>query len=224
MVLRRLSCLVVPIAIGTASLLTACSSRSYLHKYEFQDGYYQYRQGKEPFKRVYISVADDSAKIFQNNELVNVRPGVDQTALKHTFDFDVMIVPFKFRPMAQGAPRQLHADANGQVFLGWRVDRFRIKYLTTPSGTKRIPLHRGLAIGGFAGLGATPVTPWTTNYQTQDEYAGLVVTRGLAGLIGVNNLTFGLGVGWDYLTDRDKNIWIYQNKAWYGITVGLNLN
>jgi hypothetical protein len=217
---RRSSCLL----LLAASLLTACSSRSYLHKYQFQDGYYQYRQGKEPLKRVYISVAEDSAKIFHNNEQIQIRPGVDQLALKHSFDFDVMIVPFKYRPAAEGAPRALHADANGAMFVGWRVDRFKIKYLNTPSGAKRIPLHRGLAIGAFAGLGATPVTPWTTNYQTQDEYQALVLSRGIAGLVGVNNLTFGIGIGWDYLTDRDKNIWIYQNRPWWGITVGLNLN
>jgi hypothetical protein len=216
--------LLIPILIGTVSLLTSCSSRSYLHKYEFQDGYYQYRQGDEPFKRVYISVGDDSTRIFHNDVPVKVLPAIDQVALKHSFDFDVMIVPFKYRPSAEGAPRQLHADANGSLFLGWRTDRFKIKYLKTPSGIKRIPLHRGLALGAFGGLGATAVNPWTTNYQTQDEYAALVLNRGIAALIGVNNLTFGLSIGWDYLTDRDKNIWIYQNKAWYGITVGLNLN
>lgn len=43
-------------------------------------------------------------------------------------------------------------------------------------------------------------------------------------MIGVNNLTVGVGVGWDYLTDRDKAIWIYQNKPWIGVTIGLNIN
>jgi hypothetical protein len=43
-------------------------------------------------------------------------------------------------------------------------------------------------------------------------------------MLGVNNLTVGLGVGWDALTDRDKDIWTYQNKPWFGLTVGLNLN
>ena len=43
-------------------------------------------------------------------------------------------------------------------------------------------------------------------------------------MIGLKTLTVGFGVGWDYLTDRDKNIWIYQNKPWIGLTLGLNLN
>jgi hypothetical protein len=57
-----------------------------------------------------------------------------------------------------------------------------------------------------------------------EEYNGMVLTRGLAFMVGINTLTVGLGVGWDYLTDRDKDIWIYQNKPWYGLTLGLNLN
>jgi hypothetical protein len=60
--------------------------------------------------------------------------------------------------------------------------------------------------------------------MTTAEYSGFVLTRGLAAMVGVNDLTFGIGVGWDYLTDRDKDIWVYQNKPWYGLTVGLNLN
>lgn len=210
--------------ILAASLLSACSSSSYLHKYEFQDGYYQYRQGNSPLKKVYIAVEDDTARIFQDNKQVQVTPGVDQLALKYSFDFDILTVPFKYRPPSQGARRQLHADANGSLFVGWRVDRFKIKYLNTPAGIKRIPLHRGLAVGAFGGIGAAAVTPWTTNYQTQDEYAALAVTRGVSALIGINNLTFGLCVGWDHLTDQDRHIWIYQNKAWYGIAIGLNLN
>ena len=84
--------------------------------------------------------------------------------------------------------------------------------------------HSAITVGGFGGLGSAFISPWTTNYRTTDEYDGLVLSRGLAFMVGINSLTVGLGVGWDYLTDRDKDIWIYQNKPWYGITLGLNIN
>ena len=57
-----------------------------------------------------------------------------------------------------------------------------------------------------------------------DEYTGFVLSRGIAAMAGISNLTVGIGVGWDNLTDRDRTIWIYQHKAWYGVTIGLNLN
>ena len=68
------------------------------------------------------------------------------------------------------------------------------------------------------------VSPWTTNYKTTDEYNAFILSRGFAAMVGFNNLTVGLGIGWDYITDRDKDIWIYQNQAWYGLTLSLNLN
>ena len=85
-------------------------------------------------------------------------------------------------------------------------------------------LHWGLSGGVFGGFGSTPITPWTTANRTMDEYNGFVLSRGVAVMGSINRLTVGLGVGTDYLTDRDKDIWIHQNKAWYGLTIGINLN
>lgn len=43
-------------------------------------------------------------------------------------------------------------------------------------------------------------------------------------MLGVKALTVGIGVGWDNLVDRDTDIWVYQFKPWYGLTLSLNLN
>lgn len=108
--------------------------------------------------------------------------------------------------------------------LGDDVYDFRQKGTQYQKRSKQSLGHRGITAGIFAGIGSTAVTPWTTSNLITDEYNGFIVSRGLAVMIGVNELTVGIGVGWDYLTDRDKDIWIYQNKPWYGLTVGLNLN
>lgn len=108
--------------------------------------------------------------------------------------------------------------------MGYRIDRFKITKTKTPNGFRQSFRHRAVSIGGFGGIGSAVVAPWTTNYQTTDEYAGFIVTRGLAAMVGINQLTVGIGVGWDHLSGRDKNIWIYENRPWYGLTVGLNLN
>jgi hypothetical protein len=212
--------------ISIAAIFGGCSNRSNLHKYEFQEGYYRFRQIPGKFEKVYVSFKEDSVTIYRNNETIPAYPnyGVDQVYLKRGFDFDILTMPFKYRPTSQGFPRQLNANVNGNGFVGIRFDRFRINFVENPAGVSRFQTHRGMSIGAFAGLGSAAITPWTTNYRTPDEYEGLILSRGFAALVGVNNLSFGLGIGWDYLTDRDKSIWIYQNKPWWGVTVGLNLN
>jgi hypothetical protein len=135
-----------------------------------------------------------------------------------------MTVPFKYRTGSYQLPRQLTTDFNGNVFVGYRIDRFTLQYKKTPFGTRLQKGHHALTAGGFFGIGTTAVTPWTTYYRITDEYYGLIVSRGFAIMFGLNSLTFGAGLGWDRLTDRDKNIWIYQDKPWYGVTFGLNLN
>ena len=208
-------------------VLNACSSIKDSPKYQLSDGRYEFRQPGAKYKKVLLYVKEDTVRIFLEGKIKEPfipEPLKDQFFLKHSFDIDVITVPFKYRPITIGLPRQLTTDFNGNVFIGYRVDRFRLINRETPVGWKQIYKHRGLSIGGFSGLGSTAITPWTTNNKTTDEYNGFILTRGLALMVGVNNLTVGIGVGWDYLTDRDKDVWIYQNKPWYGLTLGLNLN
>lgn len=204
-----------------------CSSVRNTHKYELDDGRYLFRQPDEKFRPVYVYVHDDSVSLFEDETGSKpIQPQVlkDEIFVKRSFDIDVIAVPFKFRPAAVNLPRQLTTDFNGNLFLGYRVDRFRLIHKKTPIGWKRFYKHRGLSIGGFGGLGTAAITPWTTNNLMTDEYTGFVLSRGLAVMVGIDNLTVGAGIGWDNLTDRDKHIWIYQNKPWFGLTIGLNLN
>jgi len=223
---RRSKVRVIPVFIVMAALY-GCSSTRNSHKYELSDGRYSFRQDGEKFRKVYAYVDGDSVSLFSDEKGSQaVIPQVlkDEFLIKRSFDVDVIAVPFKFRPASVNLPRQLTTDFNGNLFLGYRVDRFRLIHKKTPIGWKRYYKHRGISVGGFGGLGTSAITPWTTNNLMTDEYTGFVLSRGLAAMIGLDNLTFGVGIGWDHLTDRDKKIWIYQNKPWFGLTLGLNLN
>ena len=206
---------------------SACSSIKDSPKYQLGDGEYAFRQPQQKYKKAFVYVEGDSVRIFlaENAKALYI-PELhkDQFFLKRSFDVDVMTVAFKFRPIAAGLPRQLTTDFNGNIFVGYRVDRFRIRQKETPKCWKQTNKHRGLSIGAFGGLGSTSVTPYTTVNKITEEYSGFIVSRGFAAMVGVNNLTVGIGIGWDYLTDRDKDVWIYQDKPWYGLTLGLNLN
>lgn len=221
MILRVLYFFVLLMAI------VGCSATKDAPKYELSDGRYLYQQPGEKFRHVHAYVDADSVSLFVDEK--GTQPIVpvilkDEIFIKQTFDVDVVAVPFKFRPASVNLPRQLTTDFNGNIFFGYRIDRFRFIHKSTPVGWRRFYKHRALSVGAFGGLGAAAITPWTTNYQMNDEYTGFVLSRGIAVMAGISNLTVGFGVGWDNLTDRDKTIWIYQHKAWYGVTIGLNLN
>ena len=207
--------------------LLSCSTLKESPKYELGDDHYRFRQKPKGYQDAWVYVSDDSITILSYEDpdvAIPVRRNEDLLFLKRSFDIDVMTVAFKFRPASLNLPRQLTTDFNGNVYLGYRFDRFRVRYTKTPYANKPSVGHRGITAGIFGGIGATAVTPWTTNNLQGDEYSAPILSRGLAVMLGIRDLTVGLGVGWDYLTDRDKNIWIYHNKPWYGLTAGLNLN
>jgi hypothetical protein len=209
------------------AMLSACASVSNSPTHQLNDGTYLYKQKGDKYTKAFVYSINDSIKVFTDADGKNE---IDHNGfaprffVKPGFDLDVMTVVFKYRPGARNLPRQLLTDFNGNVFAGYRVDRFKVRHRQTPLGIKTIYSHRNFSLGVFGGLGSTAITPWTTNYLTTDEYNGFILSRGIAMLLGLNTVTVGAGVGWDSITDRDKDIWIYQNKPWYGLTVGLNIN
>jgi len=195
------------------------------HKYELTDGKYRFlKEGKYIPIRLYVQ--DDSVAIFarKGDEAVQREKFGTEKFLKQSLDVDINTVLFKFRPANASLPKQLTADFNGNVYLGYRLDKFGIRHQQTPVGIKKQTQHFALSAGTFVGMGATQVTPWTTNNAITREYSGLVFSNGISVLSGINNLTVGVSIGWDHLNGRDKQKWIYQREVWYGLTLGLNLN
>ena len=211
------------------SIILFFTSRSFSQstaESELRDGHYIFRQlGKAP-EKILLHVGDDTLKILSidGNHIIIPESGTDEVFLKTSFDIDAMILLFKYRPGTSGFPRQLNTNFNGNIYFGYRVDRYKLKFNKNRPELKKELHHLGFTVGGFGGLGSTFISSWTTNYQTTDEYDGFILMRGISAMIAFNNLTFGGGIGWDYLTDRDKNIWIYQNKPWLGLTLSLNIN
>ena len=205
--------------------VSACSNVKVLSKYELSDGKYWFHQRGEKYHRVDLEIIEDSINIYQGQEKVKPDLLKDQYLFQTNLDLDILYALFKYRPAESSLPRQITNSFNANLFLGYRLDRFHLKIKRTHSGKPLYKmLHRSVALGAFTGIGASTVAPWTTRYQTTDEYNGLVISRGAMLLGGINSVTVGLAVGFDRLTDRDKHIWIYQDQPWYGLTLGLTLN
>ncbi|EMR01129.1 hypothetical protein [Cesiribacter andamanensis] len=224
-------------------MLAACSSLSESAKFELNEGYYkEKRLGAD--RQVYVYASEDTLVAFpvqKRGEQLAVDtaaatalafPAVAsgqglpaQTYHAYSFDLDVLAIPFKYRPTTVGHPRQLGTQFSGALYAGYRTDRYRIRYRHTPLGiAHRRITHYGYSIGLFSGIGAEPINPWVTRNRYADEYDGVVWMNGLAAIIGINSFTFGLAIGADRLLDRNRSIWIYQNRPWLGLAVGLNLN
>jgi hypothetical protein len=213
------------LALGLAFLAASCATITNSPKYQLNNGYYDFRQQGNRYKKVFVEVTDDSVKIYPSNgESITILPSSDEFFRTRTFDLDVTTIGFRYRPATQNLPRQLNSTFNGNLYMGYRVDQFQIDFMETPAGIKKLNRHMAFTMGVFGGMGSTFVSPWTTNNQVTDEYDGFILSRGIAAMAGINNLTVGVALGWDYLTDRDKAVWIYQNKPWLGLMIGLNIN
>lgn len=219
-------------------VMASCKGMKESSKYQFNEGTYKVRLADHRGK-AYVVVTDDSVKVyplnkpvFDSTEFIQLTfPSKTANAAQgrnvfvaNSFDLDVLTILFKYRPSVKGFPNQFTTHFNGAVYLGYRSDVFKIAYQKTPLYYKRRIEHYGYSFGGFAGIGATAMNPWVTQNNITDEYDGFVISKGLALHIAVNAFTFGVAVGWDHLTDRNKRYWIYQGKSWVGITLGLNLN
>ncbi|MBL7850402.1 MAG: hypothetical protein JNN04_05840 [Cyclobacteriaceae bacterium] len=216
-----------------AAACTSCSSVSKITDSELSSGVYLLpasgERGEKTKQRVYLEEAGDSTsyKPIDKHQVATgpaVRVTSGQVFQKPSFDIDVLVVVFKYRPGLASVPSQLTTDFNGNLFLGYRRDWYSVTDKSTPYGWKRKVSQKSISVGGFAGIGTTFVSPWTTNHRTTDEYSGFILSKGVSAMVGVKSLTVGLGVGWDNLVDRDKDIWVYQFKPWYGLSLSLNLN
>lgn len=218
--------------------ITSCSTLSNVSQHGFNSGYYKLDTagGKA---NVYADITAEQITVYQQrnkkpgttpflnialprNDSLPVQPLVFK---KQSLDIDLTSILLKHRPAIQGLPPQLSTDLNMAVYAGWRFDRYKISSATNPLGRKHIATSSlGYDFGIFAGIGSTPINPFTTNSRTTNEYNGMITQAGFAGFLETEIASFGLAVGFDYLLNRDRSIWIYHKKPWIGFVVGLAIN
>jgi hypothetical protein len=170
----------------------------------------------QPEKEVYFTISQKPA------DTVAISPMVFK---KKSLDVDITAILLKYRPSVYGLPGQMTTDFNIALYAGWRHDSYTLKNSIDPLGKKyHKTLNRGYDFGLFAGPGATLISPFTTQNKRSDEYSAMVIQSGIAGFLELNVASFGIAVGYDYLLNSDRDIWIYTNKPWVGFIVGIALN
>lgn len=222
---------------------TACSILYKTAKEQLIDDFYKQKTNQK-LQKVYINVQDDTLYVHKaqkqnrkwqvdtSKQIYTAFPKFLETEEslsirfnKNSFDIDFLTTPLKFRPSQADFPPQLNTNLNGSLYLGYRLDSYIVGYKQKPIHEwERYIHHFGFSVGIFNGLGNTFISTNTTQNLIQQEYDGVIWNKGVALIFAVNRLTCGVAIGIDYLLDSNRSVWIYQNKIWYGLTFGLNLN
>lgn len=224
---------------GGIFLFSSCSTLEKASSHGFSSGYYTLASASRHARKVYVSVTEESLAVyplidhrtekqpllsipFQPSDSFMVSPLVFR---KKSLDVDITSILLKYRPSLYGLPGQLTTDFNVALYAGWRHDRYTIKSSLDPLGNRSYKIRNwGHDIGLFAGPGASGITPFSTRNKITDDYSGLIVQMGIAGFIESNVASFGLAIGYDYLLNPDRKVWIYQHQPWLGFIVGVALN
>ena len=140
-----------------------------------------------------------------------------------TLDVDILTIPFKIRPSVQGFPPQLNPNFSAAVYMGYRLDRYKIRP-ATKTNNQLLITGLGAGLGGFLGVGAVTMNPFVTQTAIAYEYDGLVINGGVATIYDAIKFNLGLAVGLDLLLDANRRQWLYQRKPWLGVLFGINLN
>lgn len=227
------------LAIWVIGILTSCNTLEKSSMHGFNSGYYKMKSENEQTQNVYLDVNEEKIDVYtgiknqpENKQQLSI--SIDNTDSliiqpvlfkKQSLDIDVTSVLLKYRPSVSGLPAQLNTDLNMALYVGWRHDYYFVTRRKDPLNRNYTKINtRGYDIGFFTGPGTTMISPFTTRNQRSDEYSGMILQAGFAGFFESHIASFGIAVGYDYLLNSDRNIWIYHHKPWIGFIVGIALN
>jgi hypothetical protein len=231
-------------ALLAVGLCASCSMLKEGVTHGLVDGHYRSLPADGKAQPVYLDVEDDSitaysvvrtddrrvidTTTFTVQPLASARtpgPCTTHTYVKHGLDLDLMYVLMKYRPAAAGVPPQVNTDINGALYLGYKTERYTLSCARDLLGRHhRTVRNLGFDVGGFIGLGATAMNATVTQDPIAIDYTGVVLTGGVGAFTSVGRLGFGLTVGWDHLLDEYGARWIYQDRPWMGLAIGVNLD
>lgn len=227
------------IAIWLIGLLTSCNTLEKASTHGLNSGYYKLKTENKNPQNVYLDVTNEQIDVYHHIKrqpdkkqfLTIPLNTTDSTVFspivfkKQSLDVDITSIILKYRPSIYGLPAQLTTDLNMALYVGWRYDYYHIMSKRDPLGRSYHKIsNRGYDFGVFAGPGTTLISPFTTQNKRTDEYSGMIIQTGIAGFIESNVASFGLALGYDYLLNPDRKMWIYNNKPWVGFVVGIALN
>lgn len=231
------------LVLGSFMLLSvSCVSLGKIARHDFDSGFYKLKtQGADP-SRVYINVIEDSIVVYPvitegKKESPDISSGMglrvsriktDNYFYKSCFvnnsvDVDLTSILFKYRHPRDDVPGQFSADLNFAIYMGFRKDFYKIESSVHPLHEEMSFIKQfGFDLGIFAGIGTSPVNPTVTNNKISQQYDAMIFQKGVSGFISYDNISIGLAIGFDNLVDKNKASWIYNQKPYLGLVIGIS--
>ncbi len=141
-----------------------------------------------------------------------------------TFDVDLFTVLFKYRFQQPQRAGELLTSTNVGAYMGIRYDRARYRTIQNQFSFRSEIRPLSVGIGGFVSVNSVVVNENNTAGRFTGDYDALGVNYGLASIFGYRSVTAGLAFGFENLADGNNPLWVYRNKLWLGLTIGLNIN
>ena len=223
-------------------MLSGCVPVEKMARHDFGSGYYNLKKPDSNPARVYASVIEDSIIVYPINKqgeketpdissfpgirINNIKAGntlFKSCFVKNSIDVDLTTVILKYRPKQSGVPNQLSSNINAAFYVGLRRDFYKLIPYRSPLKEESSYLRQiGFDAGFFAGIGISPINPTVTLNSITQEYDGIIFQKGVAGFITFDNLSVGLALGFDNLLDNNKSLWIYNQKPYIGLVIGIS--
>ena len=232
--------LFIPLAAIPFIVLSGCTPSGLIARHDFGSGYYDLKSEKAGSLKVYADVYEDSLVLYHMKSAIpkevdlESRKAIETSSInsdddlygsrfiKKSVELDLSTIPVKLRPSSSGVPVQMNSNLNAIIYMGARKDYFIIKSLESPVNRNYSSIRQfGFDFGIFAGLGITPVNPSVTNDNISIEYDGIVFQKGFGAFITINYISVGITLGFDNLISSDSKTWIYNNRPYLGLALGI---
>lgn len=233
----------ITLFIGIVLILisSGCATVKTIARHDFDSGFYTVKKDGGGTYKAYADVRDDSIDIYpvitegnkeipdisthNGSKISEVKPGspfYKNTFIQNSVDVDLSTVLMKLRPSQKNVPSQLSYNVNAALYIGLRRDFYKMVPYKSPLKKETSFIRQlGFDAGFFAGIGITPMNPWVTEGKVPIEYDGIVFQKGIAGFITIDRLSVGLSLGFDNLLDSNKKNWVFNQKPYLGLMIGI---
>lgn len=232
----------IPFLFSLVLMSVGCVPVEKMARHDFTSGFYKLKTEGNESSRVYANVIEDSVVVYPlikegKNETpdINALKGISikniksgsylykSCFVKNSIDVDLTTLVLKYRPPNSGVPGQLNYNLNAAIYFGFRRDFYKVVPYRSPLNDEISFIRQiGFDAGIFAGIGSSFLNPTNTDNKITQEYDGMIFQKGVAGFITFDNISVGLAVGFDNLLDKNKSVWVYNQKPYLGLVIGIS--